>query len=150
MKNLVCPNCGVITEPFKRESLCCNCGMKVFGRRRFGDDSWINEQDLPFIIIEQSMYRQSQLHSVEEVRSHTQNTLLNALDGYRSSGVVKSVRFCTGGDEFVCTKCALRSERSYQIRTNEGFELLRKVIFEQNCNNLYCRCFLRPNEISID
>jgi hypothetical protein len=113
---------------------------------------WVKEEDLPVIAKEwaDEMLRRD----TEERRKTGVESLHLARNNIREwvkSGVVKSLKLYTAEDEAVCDVCGQMHGKVFPIQTPEQINFVIDNAHIKGCKNpIGCRCYWRPEEISID
>lgn len=148
-----CPYCAKELPPPTRKQSCPHCAKIIYARSRPNKPkAWIKEEDIPIILKEWAdemtrrdteKYKQSGINSIHLTRHNIRQWV--------SSGVVKSLKLYTVEDNMVCPDCQTLHKKIFPIAAPEEINVIMECAHIKNCKNpLGCRCYLRPETISLD
>lgn len=150
--NFFCPYCdGELPLPTHKRT-CVNCDKTIFVRTRPNQSKqWVREEDLPCIAKEWSdeMLKRD-MQQQKETGIYTLHLARNNIREWVKSGSVKSLKLYTAGDESVCDICKQVHGKIFPINTYEQIKIVMENAHMKNCKNPVCRCYWRPEDISID
>ncbi|MEK6616884.1 MAG: hypothetical protein AABZ32_12400 [Bacteroidota bacterium] len=126
--------------------------MFIFVRTRpSGHKELVTEDDLPRIAKEwasEMLKRDSQKQ--KETGIETLHLARNNIRGWVGSNVVRSLKLYTAEDEKVCKLCRRMHGKIFPIQTTEQIDFVMNNAHIKGCENPNgCRCYWRPEEISI-
>ena len=64
------------------------------------------------------------------------------------SCVVKSMKIYTANDGNVCQNCLPLNGKIFKLTTPEEINIAMQCDWVKKCKNEFCRCYIRPEEIS--
>jgi hypothetical protein len=158
VENFSCPYCGGELSPPTRKRACPHCRKIIFARTRPNQSkAWVKEENLP--IIAKEWADEMLKRDIEQYRKRGIEWLHIARNNIREcvkSGVVKSLKLYTAEDEAVCDVCRQMHGKIFPIQTPEQINFVMDNAHIKNCQNVGknsytgCRCYWRPEEISIE
>jgi hypothetical protein len=87
----------------------------------------------------------------KETGVETLHLARNNIREWAKSGTVKSLKLYTAEDEGVCIVCKQMHGKIFPIRTSEQISFVMDNAHIKGCENPGgCRCYWRPEEISIE
>ncbi|USN87398.1 MAG: hypothetical protein H6779_03200 [Candidatus Nomurabacteria bacterium] len=140
-----CPYCNTDVSNPTRKKKCPKCGEDIYARTLVsGEKKWVKKSDLPFIMHEWALKNNGQDYegSLHEARNNIRHM--------SQSGVVKSVRLFTAEDEYVCDICKEMSQKAYPFSTPKEISFVMNNAHIRDCKSKHCRCFWKPEDISIE
>jgi len=152
MENFPCPYCGGELPSPTRKQECPHCKKTIFVRTRPNQaQARVRQEDLLAISKE---WADEMLRRENKAREKTGIEGLEIarhnIREWVRSGVVRSLKLITA-PENVCDVCKQMNKKIFPIKTREQIVFAMDNTHVKNCQNpLGCRCYWRPEEISID
>ena len=155
--SFLCPYCDGELSPPTRKRSCPHCQRTIFARMRPNHPkAWVRKEDLPVIVKEwaDAMSKAAaQDPSINPIHANRDN-----LRAWVKTGTVKSVKVLTAEDDIVCQNCERWHRKVLPITTPEEINPVMNLVgtIVRECSNVGrnakcgCRCYWRPEEISID
>lgn len=149
--NFLCPYCGGELPPPSRKRSCPHCRRTILARSRPSHPkTWVKEEDLPKIERE---WADEMLKEEMEISKKTGKQFLHSnrqsIRAWVQTGVVKNMKLYTADDESVCPNCRPLHGKIFPIHTPEEINAVMECGWIKNCQNSHCRCYLRPEDISM-
>jgi hypothetical protein len=148
--NFLCPYCDGALPPPTRKRLCPHCHRIIFARSRPNQPKqWIKEEDLPTILKEWADYMtQRDTEKRQKTGEITLHLARNNIREWAQAGVVKSVKLFTAEDDGVCDICRSFAGK-HPFNTPEEISFVMDNAKVRECKNISCRCYWRPEDISL-
>ena len=147
-----CPYCRGELPPPTRKRECPHCKKTIFARTRPGrPQAWVRQEDL--LPISKEWADEMPRRDIEAQKRTGVELLELARHNIREwvkCGVVKSLKLWNM-PEGACDVCKQMDEKSFPIKTKEQISFVMENANVKACeNSVGCRCYWRPDEVSID